>query len=243
MKQNFFFLLALFIFPNTFVISQALFFPNQVHDFGNINKGDTLTYIFELTNPSSKIAQIKEVVAPCGACGCVTVAWDKKPFKYGRKAKITVKFTDFPYSNFQRVVEVYYNSIGKIGNDKVVLLAIKGQLNIPLSNTVVDTSQKTLDSLALMKTKKPKEINLFEIQKNIGYPSFAREYGIEERIIFKTLIDEEGNYIRHLHPKEGHILLISNIENHLCKIRFTPAMRDEKPIKFWANIPFHFRLQ
>lgn len=243
MKTYFIFLIALitiFLHP---VKSQSVFFSNQVHDFGDIDKRDTLTYTFELINQSNKIVQIKEVVAPCGACGCVTVDWDKKLLGHGKKVNVKVKFIDFPYSNFQRVIEVYYNTVGNINDNKVVLLEIKGQANIPSTYTAIDTSQKTVDSLSFIKTKKPKELNLSEIQKNIGYPNFAREYRIEEKIILKALIDEEGNYVKHLYPKEGNSLLISYVENHFCKIKFTPAMRGDKPIKFWVNVPFYFRIQ
>lgn len=86
--------------------------------------------------------------------------------------------------------------------------------------------------------KQPKEINLAEIQKLIGYPAIAREMNLEGNIVFRVLVDEDGCYVRHLPPKSGHILLIEAFEKPLHLLQFTPATKDGNPVKFWVNVPF-----
>lgn len=91
--------------------------------------------------------------------------------------------------------------------------------------------------------KQPKEVNLGDIQKLIGYPAVAREMNLEGNIVFRVLVDENGNYLKHLPPKTGHPILIKAVEEHIGKVKFTPAIQGDKPIKFWVNVPFVFKLQ
>lgn len=91
--------------------------------------------------------------------------------------------------------------------------------------------------------KQPKEVNLSDIQKAIGYPAVAREMNLEGTIVFRVLVDENGNYVKHLPPKSGHPILIKAVEEHINKVKFTPAIQGDKPIKFWVNVPFVFKLQ
>ncbi len=67
--------------------------------------------------------------------------------------------------------------------------------------------------------------------------------GLEGQIVFKVLMDETGNYVKHLPPESGHAILISAVENHLCNMKFTPAICEGKPIRFWVNVPFRFKLK
>ncbi len=86
--------------------------------------------------------------------------------------------------------------------------------------------------------KQPKEINLSEIQKLIGYPVIERTMDLDGNIVFRVLIDEDGCYVRHLRPKSGHIILVEAVEKPLHLLRFTPATKDGKPVKFWVSVPF-----
>lgn len=92
-------------------------------------------------------------------------------------------------------------------------------------------------------SKQPKEVNLNDIQKLIGYPAVAIEGNLEDNIVFRVLIDENGNYVRHITPKKGHPIFIKAIEEHISKVKFTPALQGKNPIKFWVNVPFVFKLQ
>lgn len=89
----------------------------------------------------------------------------------------------------------------------------------------------------------PKVLNLAKIQKEIGYPKEAAKANIEGLIVAQVLVGEEGEYLKHLISKKGYKVLQDPVEKYLKDLKFTPAMQDGKPIKFWINIPFRFRLQ
>lgn len=86
----------------------------------------------------------------------------------------------------------------------------------------------------------PTEINLKEITKLVGYPPKAIKKRIEGKIVFRVLVDENGNYVKHLPPNSGDPILIEAVEKHLPEVRFTPCIKNGTPIKFWVNIPFYF---
>jgi periplasmic protein TonB len=82
-----------------------------------------------------------------------------------------------------------------------------------------------------------------DVKKAIGYPPVAKEAGIEGQVMLRILVDEQGNYIRHIISKAAHPLLQAEVEKHARELHFTPAIQGGKPIKFWVNIPFNFKLQ
>lgn len=105
-----------------------------------------------------------------------------------------------------------------------------------------ETPKEPLPTDFIVATK-PKEVNLNDIQKRIGYPKVAVELGIEETIIFRVLIDENGDYVRHLPAsKKANEILVRAVEEHISEVKFTPAIQNKKPIKFWVNVPFVFQL-
>jgi len=91
--------------------------------------------------------------------------------------------------------------------------------------------------------EEPQPINLKEVNQEIGYPDSARAYGIEGRVVARILIDEEGNYLKHKITSEGDTLLAQAVAAHLSDLKFTPAIQNGEPIKYWINIPFNFKLQ
>jgi TonB family protein len=88
----------------------------------------------------------------------------------------------------------------------------------------------------------PKPLNLQKIVNKMGYPEEARKQKIEGQVIVRVMLDEEGNYQKHLILREGHPLLAKAVEEHISMIKFSPAIQDNKPVQFWMNIPFNFRL-
>lgn len=91
--------------------------------------------------------------------------------------------------------------------------------------------------------KRPEAVNMDDIKLAIGYPAMARESGIEGDVTLKILIDENGNYVRHVVLKQVHPILLKAVEAHVSKLKFTPAIQGDKPIKFWMAVPFKFKLQ
>ncbi|MEL6592497.1 MAG: energy transducer TonB, partial [Bacteroidota bacterium] len=76
----------------------------------------------------------------------------------------------------------------------------------------------------------------------IGYPQIARDAGIEGNVVVRVLVDKRGNYDKHKIITQVHPILTKAVEEHISKLQFTPAIQGGKPIKFWVNIPFNFKL-
>lgn len=90
--------------------------------------------------------------------------------------------------------------------------------------------------------KEPQPLNLQEIKQAIGYPRIARDAGIEGNVVVRVLVDKDGKYLRHQVLNGVHPLLHQVVEQHLNKLKFTPALKNGAPMRFWVNIPFSFRL-
>lgn len=70
----------------------------------------------------------------------------------------------------------------------------------------------------------------------------AKEQGLAGTFIYKTYIDENGNYLRHINPPNIPTVFYKEIEKHISKVKFSPGIQNGKPIKCWVNVPFHFIL-
>lgn len=90
--------------------------------------------------------------------------------------------------------------------------------------------------------EEPKPVNMADIQRAIGYPQIARDAGIEGNVVVRVLVDELGNYKRHKIINQVHPILAKAVEKEINKLKFTPAIQGGKPIPFWVNIPFNFKL-
>jgi len=96
-------------------------------------------------------------------------------------------------------------------------------------------------SIFIVPDEEPVPLNMNEITRLIEYPSIAREAGIEGTIVARVLVGRDGKYMRHKIINGAHPLLEREVEKHLSKLKFTPAIQGRKPILFWVNIPFTFR--
>lgn len=91
-------------------------------------------------------------------------------------------------------------------------------------------------------SEEPKPLNLQKIVNKMGYPEEARKQKIEGQVIVRVMLDKEGNYQKHVIVRRAHPLLVQAVEEHISMIKFSPAIQDNKPVQFWMNIPFNFRL-
>jgi len=89
----------------------------------------------------------------------------------------------------------------------------------------------------------PTPVNMDDIRKLIGYPQIARDGNIQGDVVLRVLIDERGTYVKHKVIKQMHPVLAQAVEKFIHRLRFTPAIQGGKPIKFWVNVPFRFKLQ
>lgn len=88
--------------------------------------------------------------------------------------------------------------------------------------------------------KEPVALNYNEILGKVEYPQIARDAGIEGTVLVRVLVDEHGNYQKHKIISQAHAMLGRNCDRVVGDLKFTPAVRDGQPVKFWVNIPFHF---
>lgn len=90
--------------------------------------------------------------------------------------------------------------------------------------------------------EEPTPVNMDDIKKVIGYPQIARDAGIEGTVVVRVLVDKKGNYDKHRVINGVHPILTKAVEEHIGKLKFSPAIQGGKPIPFWVNIPFNFKL-
>lgn len=88
----------------------------------------------------------------------------------------------------------------------------------------------------------PEPTNLNEIRKLIGYPKDAASMGLEGNVFFKVLVDEQGNYLKHITLKKSHGIFERACDKHLKSIHFKPGKMGDKAVKVWVVIPFKFSL-
>ncbi|TWR29463.1 DUF1573 domain-containing protein [Mucilaginibacter pallidiroseus] len=82
----------------------AMKFEKEMHDFGKIKEGESVTYAFKFTNTGKSPLIIQDAVA---TCGCTKPEWSKAPIQPGASSEIKVTF----------------NSAGKVGlQDKQVTI-------------------------------------------------------------------------------------------------------------------------
>ncbi|MEM6800331.1 MAG: TonB family protein [Bacteroidota bacterium] len=91
-------------------------------------------------------------------------------------------------------------------------------------------------------SREPEPYNIHNVKMMIGYPQIARDQGIQGTVLRRVLVSKDGTYIKHKLMNSSLKYLTEAVERHIDKLKFTPAVQDFKPIEFWVNIPFNFKL-
>jgi protein TonB len=111
-------------------------------------------------------------------------------------------------------------------------------------NQPVEIDEAPPDPTAFVAVEKePEPINMDQIRSRIGYPSFAKEAGIQGKVIVRVLVGKNGKYERHIVLKSPHNVLKEAVEKELPNLEFTPGIQAGKPIRVWVTIPFDFQLR
>lgn len=129
----------------------------------------------------------------------------------------------------------------KEGSEDATLLLegdISGEGDLP---EVVVEKEPDVNAFIVVE-EEPKPVNMGEVQKSIGYPQVARDAGISGNVVVRVLVGKDGTYTRHRVLNGVHPVLEKAVEKELPRLRFTPAIQGGKPIPFWVNIPFVFKL-
>ncbi|MDB4285912.1 energy transducer TonB [bacterium] len=106
---------------------------------------------------------------------------------------------------------------------------------------VIEAAEPDINAF-IFDAEEPKPRNMDDIRKMIGYPEIAKDAGIEGQVVVRVLVDKLGNYKKHKVIKKVHPILAEACEKQVPKLKFTPAIQGGKPIPFWVNIPFKFKL-
>ncbi|MGK7395089.1 MAG: DUF1573 domain-containing protein [Candidatus Cyclobacteriaceae bacterium M3_2C_046] len=80
-------------------------FSKDMHDFGDINSGEKVSYTFEFKNTGNQPLVLSNVLT---TCGCTVTEWPKDPVAPGKSGQIEVKF----------------NSTGRTGKQNKVITII-----------------------------------------------------------------------------------------------------------------------
>jgi len=93
-------------------------FTESSYDFGDIEQGDVIEYVFEYENTGDAPIILTDVRT---TCGCTASEWEREPIAPGAKSKIKVTF----------------NSRGKIGRQNKVITIMSNAANNPERVSIV----------------------------------------------------------------------------------------------------------
>ena len=94
----------------------------EMHDFGDIEKGKPVTYEFSFVNTTKETILITSVRP---ACGCTAANYTKTPVKPGEKGMVAATFNAAAPAAFQKTVTVMTNEGGV---ESVKTLSFKGKV-------------------------------------------------------------------------------------------------------------------
>ena len=101
----------------------------EMHDFGEIQKGKPVTYEFTFTNTTNETILITTVKP---ACGCTAANYTKTPVKPGEKGMVAATFNAAAAGQFQKSVTI----LTKEGDDDASkTLSFKGKVIDPAAAT------------------------------------------------------------------------------------------------------------
>jgi len=85
-------------------------FAKSSHDFGDIEQGDKVSYVFEFENSGTEPLILSNVLT---TCGCTATSWPREPLAPGEGGEIAVSF----------------NSAGKMGKQNKVVTVVSNAVN------------------------------------------------------------------------------------------------------------------
>lgn len=92
-------------------------FEESTHEFGEIEQGDKVNYIFTFTNTGTEPLILTEVVT---TCGCTAPSWSREPVLPGEKGEVQITF----------------NSAHKMGRQNKGITILSNAVNSPARVTI-----------------------------------------------------------------------------------------------------------
>jgi len=91
--------------------------------------------------------------------------------------------------------------------------------------------------------KYPEPIGGIEaIIKNIIYPASSKDAGVEGQVVVKAFVDKNGNVAKTEVLKSVNDDCDKAAMDAIKKTKFTPGIKDNKPVKAEVTIPIMFKL-
>lgn len=121
MKKIFSLFVALFVFVAVgYAQKGVLKFAKETHDFGKVEQGKPVTYVFEFKNTGSTPVIIDDAQA---SCGCTKPNWTREAVMPGKTGMVSATFNAAAMGPFNKSVTVISNA--ETGN---MMLYLKGEV-------------------------------------------------------------------------------------------------------------------
>lgn len=95
---------------NEAVEGPQITFADNSHDFGDIEQGQKVNYVFKFENTGTEPLILSNVLT---TCGCTATSWPREPLAPGESSEIAVSF----------------NSAGKMGKQNKVVTVVSNAVN------------------------------------------------------------------------------------------------------------------
>ncbi|MEL6676428.1 MAG: energy transducer TonB [Bacteroidota bacterium] len=92
------------------------------------------------------------------------------------------------------------------------------------------------------KISEPLPLNYAKVRSHITYPEAAAAAGVQGVVYLRILVDQHGQYVRHLVMTEVHPLLVCAVEQEVAHLKFKPGQKGTQPVAAWITLPFAFRM-
>ncbi|GAB4026653.1 MULTISPECIES: DUF1573 domain-containing protein [unclassified Spirosoma] len=108
MKKIFSLFVALFVFVAvSYAQKGVLKFAKETHDFGKVEQGKPVTYVFEFKNTGADPVVISDAQA---SCGCTKPSWTREPVMPGKTGTVSATFNAAAMGPFNKSVTVTSNA-------------------------------------------------------------------------------------------------------------------------------------
>ncbi|RIV22390.1 DUF1573 domain-containing protein [Fibrisoma montanum] len=110
MKKIFSLFVALFVFVAVGYAQKGVMkFAKETHDFGKVEQGKPVTYVFEFKNMGSDPIIINDATA---SCGCTKPSWTREPVLPGKTGSVSATYNALASGPFNKSVTVTSNAEG-----------------------------------------------------------------------------------------------------------------------------------
>lgn len=108
MKTIFSLFVALFAFVAvSYGQKGTMKFAKETHDFGKVEQGKPVTYVFEFKNTGTDPVVINDAAA---SCGCTKPSWTKEPVMPGKTGSVSATYNAATMGQFTKSVTVTSNA-------------------------------------------------------------------------------------------------------------------------------------